>query len=218
MMVGPIKTWLVACARPILTEQFAEDRAREVLDTAFLRYESEAPSLAREQDLGGRLMVHCAALTASVYRVLIDEGLSEVDARALAAKVTGAVYCRMAEVPWLIARLSARSPLVRLRRATNAFRRFPFSSPSYRMEDVPGDERTVAFDVKRCPVAEYFRAQGLTELCVESFCNLDFALATKWGARLERPSTLASGAELCDFRWHLEADEAGSAPGGRGEE
>lgn len=217
MMVGPIKIWLVASARPILTERFAEDRAREILDAAFLRYESEAPSLAREQNLGGRVMVHCAALTAAVYRVLIDEGLSEVEARALTAKVTEAIYRKMAEVPWLAARLSARSPLVRLRRATNAFRRFPFGSPSYRMEDVPSDEHTVAFDVKRCPVAEYFQTQGLAELCVESFCNLDFALATKWGARLERTSTLASGAEHCDFRWHLESQGPGSAHRGRGD-
>jgi ubiquinone biosynthesis protein len=59
----------------------------------------------------------------------------------------------------------------------------------------------VAFDVRRCPVAEHFRAEGLSQLCVESWCNLDYAVAEKWGARLERTTTLAEGAERCDFRW-----------------
>jgi ubiquinone biosynthesis protein len=72
------------------------------------------------------------------------------------------------------------------------------------MVDVPAESNVVAFDVRRCPVAEYLSAQGLSELCVEAWCNLDVPLASKWGARLERTGTLAQGAERCDFRWHLE--------------
>jgi ubiquinone biosynthesis protein len=74
-----------------------------------------------------------------------------------------------------------------------------------RCVDVPGGEDVVAFDVRRCPVAEYFRAQGLSQVCVDAWCNLDLPLARKWGARLERTGTLAQGAERCDFRWHLES-------------
>jgi len=40
-------------------------------------------------------------------------------------------------------------------------------------------------------------------LCVDAWCNLDVPLAEKWGSRLERSTTLAEGAERCDFRWRL---------------
>ena len=203
MNLQPMKAWLFANAQPILAQRFSESRVNKILDGALARYESEAPSLPSEAAIGGRLMVHCAALTAAVYRELLDEGQGEADAREVTAKVTAAIYDKMANVTWLVARISARSPVTRLKRATNAFRRFPFSEPAYQTEDVVADEQTVAFDVKRCPVAEYFCEQGLKELCVESFCNLDFALAEKWGAHLERTTTLAAGDDRCDFRWHV---------------
>jgi hypothetical protein len=99
-----------------------------------------------------------------------------------------------------IARLIARHPVKRLSVATGLFRRFPFNPPGYRMEDVPV-AGAVAFDVYRCPVADYFRAHGLGPLCVRTWCALDEPLAGMWGGALERQGTLAGGAVRCDFRW-----------------
>ena len=81
--------------------------------------------------------------------------------------------------------------MTRLERATRLFRRFPFRAPSYDIVDVPRGDDVVAFDVRRCPVAEYFQSQGLSQVCVDAWCNLDVPLARKWGARLERTGTLA---------------------------
>jgi ubiquinone biosynthesis protein len=69
------------------------------------------------------------------------------------------------------------------------------------MEDVAACAEVVAFDVHRCPVADYFRREGRAPLCVPTFCDLDFPLARVWGAVLERTGTLAGGAPRCDFRW-----------------
>ncbi len=201
-----LKPLLVHYARPPLDTRFGRERAGKILDETFKRCASRPRGVPQESSLGGRLMVYLAALTAALYSVLVDEGLDRAQARAETANITRSIYDKMAEVPWLIARISTVSPIARLERATNAFRRFPFGPPAYVMEDVPSDDRTVAFDVKRCPVATYFRAQGLSELCVESFCNLDFALAERWGARLERTTTLAAGDTCCNFRWRLTTD------------
>jgi L-2-amino-thiazoline-4-carboxylic acid hydrolase len=197
-----LKPWLAARARRSLTPRFGKRRARQLLDDAFERHARDTPSNGTSECLGGRLMLEAAALTVALYDVLVAEGLAEADARAEVARVTAAIYDVMAKPPWLIARLAARSPHRRLKLATDAFRRFPFSEPAYLMKDVAADARTVAFDVVRCPVAEYMAQKGLAELCVESWCNLDFALAERWGASLERTMTLAGGAERCDFRWH----------------
>ena len=39
--------------------------------------------------------------------------------------------------------------------------RFPFNAPGYLIEPVPANSGT-AFDVVRCPIADYFRGQGLS--------------------------------------------------------
>lgn len=95
-------------------------------------------------------------------------------------------------------------PIRRLGRATQVFRGFPFRAPSYDMVDVDAAVPVVAFDVRRCPVAENFQAQGLSQVCVDAWCNLDVLLAKKWGARLEPTGTPAQGANHCDFRWRVE--------------
>jgi ubiquinone biosynthesis protein len=161
-------------------------------------------------------MVHLAALTIGLYRALLGRGIAEAEARSLTAGVTSRVYEKMAALPTALSRVGARSPHDRVKRATDLFRRFPFSAPSYDMVDVEGGSDVVAFDVRRCPVAEHFRAQGLGELCVESWCNLDFPLAEKWGARLERSQTIAGGSTHCDFRWRVtRAEEPGQTGGER---
>ena len=58
-----------------------------------------------------------------------------------------------------------------------------------------------AFNVYRCPVAEYFASQGLSNLCVSTFCNLDYPLADVWDVILERPNVLAEGAKYCNFKF-----------------
>jgi L-2-amino-thiazoline-4-carboxylic acid hydrolase len=68
------------------------------------------------------------------------------------------------------------------------------------MEDVEADA-AVAFSVRRCPVAEFFTSQGARDLCVHTWCALDFPLAKMWGGSLQRSGTLAGGAAGCDFKW-----------------
>lgn len=199
---------LVRWARPIVAERFGPEQARALLDGALHRARRPEARPAREPTLGGRLMVHAAALTAALYQELTEAGLAPVTARAETTRVTGHIYPRMAQVPWLLARLRGRSAERRLRAATDAFRRFPFGPPSYRMRDLPVLPGVVAFDVERCPVAEYFRARGLADVCVEAWCNLDFPLARAWGATLRREQTIAGGATHCDFRWQVDPSPA----------
>lgn len=96
----------------------------------------------------------------------------------------------------------------KLRFATTAFRTFPFDSPSYLWKDVPAPPGVVAFDCLKCPVAEHFRSHNLSDLCVNTWCKLDYPLARQWGSELMRTGTIASGASVCDFRWHVVPDKA----------
>jgi hypothetical protein len=77
--------------------------------------------------------------------------------------------------------------------------RFPFNAPGYLIERAASD-RYLAFDVVRCPVASYFRKYGAADLCIASWCNLDYALAGLTKETLVRTKTLAAGDDRCDFR------------------
>ena len=96
----------------------------------------------------------------------------------------------------------------KLRFATTAFRTFPFDSPSYGWKDIDAEPGVVAFDCFKCPVAAYFRAHNTSELCVNTWCKLDYPLARQWGSELTRTGTIASGAPVCDFRWQTVTDTA----------
>jgi len=163
-------------------------------------FDDLAPGIPWEPTFGSRMNVALAALTVAAYRALGEAGIPGPAAGDLIKEIAWRVYRIWALLPGAIARLVTRRPVKRLRVATGLFRRFPFNPPGYRMEDVAA-AGAVAFDVYRCPVAEYFRAHGLGELCVGTWCALDEPLAAMWGSALERQGTLAAGAARCDFRW-----------------
>ncbi len=171
-----------------------------VLRKTWRLYEAEAPTLPEESTPGARLNVRLAALTLAVYRAVRAEGVSADDTRR---GVTGAVW-RVSRwwgvLPDTIARTVTRDSLRRLRICTDLFRRFPFNPPGYIMEDLP-DVKSVAFDVRRCSVAEYFLREGEGAVCQEAWCDQDFPLARMWDGRLDRTMTIAEGCTHCNFRW-----------------
>jgi len=67
-------------------------------------------------------------------------------------------------------------------RSINAFLRFPFNPPAYVFERLATDDGT-AFHVRRCPVADYFRAHSAPDLCVGTWCNLDGSSCVSGGWR-----------------------------------
>lgn len=145
---------------------------------------------------------HAAALVLALHETLIRHGIAAEDAQQLIYDIAWSVYRQMGEPPLLLGATFTRDPRKRLKLATDLFRNFPFGSPSYEWRDVPSGDGAVAFDCVKCPVAEFFAIHDASELCVQTFCRLDFPLAQTWGGKLERTGTLATGAERCDFRWY----------------
>ena len=154
-------------------------------------------------------MVHLSAVTIALYQALLAAGQSKEDATRLIYDMSWLVYTKMGEVPWALAGAFSHESYEKLRFATAAFRTFPFSAPSYRFQDMDASPGTVAFNCLKCPVAEYFCSHHLPELCVNTWCQLDYPLARQWGAELERIGTIAGGAPVCDFRWHAVKNETG---------
>ncbi len=187
--------------RQALGDLYSAEAIDNIVDRVRDHYRGLEPTVPRQETFGGDLMVHMAAFTISIYRTLLDLGHAKDRASRLVYDIAWRAYSRMGDVPWVLSGKFGEDRS-RLKFALDAFLTFPFSSPAYQWQRVDAGEGIYAFDMVRCPVAEYFRSHGLTDLCVQTWCNLDFPLAAQWGgATLERGETLAGGGRRCDFRW-----------------
>jgi|SRR5665213_1991029 len=182
------------------------------VNDAFDRFEHRVPGLPGEPTLGARQNVMLAALTLSLLEILEEAGVERRYAIELTGDTCWRFYRHWGRVTKTVTGLMSRDPTRRLRLSVNAFLAYPFGRPGYRFNDVPEKDGR-SLDMVRCPVADYLGQRGAADLCAGSWCNLDYALAEMWGARLQRSSTLVGGASCCDFRFH-----ALSATGNRPEQ
>lgn len=184
------------------TGRFTRAEVNDFLQQMWKGFMKLTPFVPSEPKLGSRINIHLACLTLSGFQVLLEKGVERSYAIELLADVTWKLYRQWGAVVFFIAKIITRKPVKRMDRAINLFLRFPFTPPGYIFERLPAPDG-VYLDMLRCPVAEYFRMQKTTDLCIETWCNLDFALAEIWGGKLERHKTLAAGCDRCDFRFKV---------------
>lgn len=192
-------------ARTILSEHHTEEDVQTILDDAWARYRNIEPGIPILSKPGPTINLRLAAATLAMYEALRFAGHSHGESLSIFRRISWAIYDKMGDLPLMIASAITSDPHGRMELATQMFRRFPFSSPDYVMVDVPSGENVVGFDVIKCPIAEFFKSRGMGELCRETWCELDFPLAEKWGGTLDRTATIAEGASSCDFRWKTPA-------------
>lgn len=146
--------------------------------------------------------MNLAAVTLAFLQVLVSKGVNRAYAIELTGDAAWKVYERWGRIPILFAKLRSRDPSEHMRVSVEMFLRFPFTPPGYLFDRLPSEDG-ISLNMKRCPVAEYFRREEATDLCIGTWCNLDYPLAEMWGGHLERSQTLAEGCEHCDFRFRL---------------
>jgi ubiquinone biosynthesis protein len=181
--------------------RFTQREVTRFVDDAFGRFERQVPTLPGEPTVGSRQNVMLAALTLSLLEAFEEAGIERAYAIELTGDTCWRFYRHWGRVTKAVTSLVSRDPTRRLRLSVNAFLTYPFARPGYRFDDVP-EEDGRSLNMVRCPVADYLGQRGAADLCAGSWCNLDYALAEMWGARLERSGTLVGGASCCDFRFH----------------
>jgi len=188
--------------------RFTRREVMGFLDAAFDRFQRSVPDLAGEPTIGSRQNVMLAALTLSMLESLEESGVERAYAIELVGDICWRFYRHWGRATKAATTLASRDRVRRLQLSVNAFLTYPFGRPGYQYTDVPEPDGR-SLDMLRCPVADYLAARGAADLCAGSWCNLDYALAEMWGARLQRSGTLVAGAGCCDFRFHsLSASDA----------
>jgi len=195
------KLFLARPARQSLLVRVEAPVADRILDQAWRNYDALEADLPHEPTLGARLLLQSAAFGIALHQALIDAGEGEEEATQRVADAMWPAFQTSCLPGTLFAKMSSRDPLTRARRANAVFEKLFLAPPAYEIEPVAAAEYELAKDVVRCPLADYFRARGMSELCTAAFCDLDFLMADEWGVSLTRTGTLAQGADRCDFRW-----------------
>jgi hypothetical protein len=186
--------------------RFTRDDIDALLAVAWRRYGDRAPALAKQPTAGSAMNVRLACFTLSFFEALLAKGIGREYAIELVTDAAWGVYALWGRLASKVARLrrgkgSALGFAMTARggSAGGVSLSFPFNAPGYRIKAVRV-ERGTGFDVVHCPVATYFREHGAVDLCVASWCNLDYALGEITHQKLVRTLTLVQGNGHCDFR------------------
>lgn len=142
-----------------------------------------------------------------LYRAMQEHGLSPEQARQIIEEINWEVFGSGTMAAFMLSRLRSSKLQTRIQWISDLLFFALFTRP-FRRQAVSYD-KGIAFDVVRCPVAEYFRQQGIPELTRYAACNLDHRMAQTWGVALERSQTLAAGDARCDFRFRITPAEKG---------
>jgi hypothetical protein len=188
--------------------RFTKTEVNRILEEVWLKYDELAPTLPHEPTVGSRMNVKLACLTLAFFNSLLATGIERGYAVELISDVTWKVYKQWGVLGRFLAQLlpflpsqTSRGPnLQQVENDGAVSLLFPFNAPGYIVQAV-AMKSAIAFNIVRCPVAEYFHMHGAADLCVGSWCNLDYALAEMQGYELIRSKTLAEGDDCCDFRF-----------------
>jgi hypothetical protein len=185
--------------------RFTQAEVNRIVDKTWRYYDELAPAahVAQLKTQGNRQNKLLGVLTHAMYRAFLDEGLEKSYATELVSDLMWVIYEKWVVFPRSIARLSSRDPQKQMNTMLRMFLRFPFSPPGYESRAL-SKEDVFSLDIYRCPVHDYFKAQGEEEFMLNSWCRQDFALAQVMteGGFYERPCTLSAGDKVCDMKWY----------------
>lgn len=182
--------------------RFTRSNVDDLLQKAWIDYATRWKKLPPEPTIGSRMNARLACFTMSFFEALLAVGTDRDYAIELIADTAWRVYRLWSVVALGFARLTpgkTTSLVFAVNKGGGLSLSFPFNAPGYLIEPILAPSGT-AFDVVRCPVADYFRREGAIDLCTASWCNLDYALTELTSEKLTRTKTLVRGDGRYDFR------------------
>jgi len=186
----------------ILTNKLKNKHLSEFSNEVWTEYSYRTEIVKKKETFGANIMVKLSLLTLIIYEKLLTNNNDKQTAIKLTSRINWIIYENLTHKFWFFTGFFSKRPIKRVKKAMNFFiKYFPYTSPGYEMKILKTENKIVAFNVTKCPAADFFQEHNLNELCIESWCNLDYPLAEKWNVKLERNKTIAKGNELCDFKF-----------------
>jgi hypothetical protein len=149
------------------------------------------------------LLMRYMAWGCALYRAGQEHGMSQAEAAVLVETVMSDAFQPLMAALFKLSRFRSAKTDTRVKWLLGMMTRRFFTSPFCHRH--LSSETGMAFDVTLCPLADYFKDEGVPELTEPAACNLDYRMAREWGVELVRTQTIADGAAHCDFRWKFPA-------------
>ncbi len=188
-------------ALPMLREVVAAEVAERIWGKT-LEEQKRLRRTRPRYSLGINLMLRYMEWDCALYRASREEGMTESNAKAVIEKINWAAFGPMTRTSFQLSRLRSRHLLARVKWVVDLMFLFIFTTPFRRKIHPTSD--AVAFDVVVCPLAQYFKDQGVPELTHSAACSLDYQMANDWGVTLHRSQTIAAGDPLCNFQFRAD--------------
>lgn len=149
--------------------------------------------------LGVNLILRYMEWDVALYRTLQEHRLSKEQAGWLVEEIGWSIFSPIVAATYAASRLRSADLNTRVRWINEVMFRVMFTRP-FKRHDRPSPDG-MAFDIVVCPLANYFREKGVSELTRHAACSLDYRMAQLWGVKLIRAGTMAEGAARCDFQF-----------------
>jgi hypothetical protein len=197
------------CAAPALARAVHPKEAKRIWDT-MLGLQATLAQQRPHHSFGTDLIVRYLEWDCALYRAARQEGLPEPESKRLVEEINWKVFGPVIETSFLVSRLRSARLVKRVSWILDLMFRIVFTAPFRR--DTYARTNEVAFDVVCCPLAQYFKTQGVPELTSAAVCSLDHRMATVWGMTLHRTQTIAQGYPRCDFRFRATLTDTEAPP------
>ncbi|MEO1205254.1 MAG: L-2-amino-thiazoline-4-carboxylic acid hydrolase [Pseudomonadota bacterium] len=199
LFIGAPSAAYKRAAIPHLKKRFPDEWAN--IWRATCKWQSRlAPSRPRHSASVNLMMRHME-WSCALYQALKDHGMNQDEAGTLIEVIAMDDY-RPVPTTWSrFAKLRSNKPETRVKWILGLITQYFFTAPFVHRHLQAEAGVAVAFDVTVCPLASYFKDQGVPELTPHAACNIDHCLADAFNVELVRTQTIADGAEYCDFRW-----------------
>jgi len=182
------------------SSRFSPQEVDHLLKQVWEAFRRDTSGVSSPTNTGNRSLIQLARLSLNCLEVLVAAGIQRTYAIVLIGDTAWLVYQKWGRLSWAFSRLYSADPRNRLERSVSQFLQFPFSAPGYTFELID-TESGVGFNILRCQVADFMIGVDAVDLCVETWCSLDYSLAAQWQSTLERSCTIVEGCESCDFRF-----------------
>ncbi len=169
----------------VLSGQLPQNSIYELNTNIWKNYGIRVTDLEKQNTFGSKVMVKLSLLTLMIFQQLVNQKLPDHKAIQLTAKINWIIYEKLTNRFWVFTRVFSKRPIKRVGKAMNFFiKYFPYRRPGYEMEILKTENTEYAFNVYKCPAAEFFNKHDRSDLCVASWCDLDYPLAKKWEVTL----------------------------------
>jgi ubiquinone biosynthesis protein len=180
---------------------FSPADVQNILAQAWEIYLTSAPSLPRQPRVRLWAVMNFACLTLSAYRAMLAFGIEKEYAIQLIYDLVWDVTSRSVRTANQFTTLFVQDNMRRMKILVDQVMKVLFSKPAYQTTNGKLEDGFF-MDVHTCPVADYMITNQAADLCVNTWCAVDFGLVDIIGGRLERSGTRSTGEEKCDFRFY----------------